>query len=280
MLTYVEVLNAFFVSIVLIVAGYQLYFLPQRLPIKDANVGTVSRYDHKFQFRPGWVWIYSLLYYPYVLSAIFTLSSMSEFYSTCVSYFALLFCHIGMSYLYPVRTPDGWRSYDGTCASSRFLKFVQRIDKGGNCFPSMHVAVATLTAIHITTNSYGELGFLVVLVWFGPAIIAVSALYTKQHFVADILPGAVLACFVYFSYRWILTGAQLGLDSPNPILMAAIFFGAFLFILARYRNPHRRLTVTASYRLTRILVPARENRDYRRSAGAPQAFVARAARSE
>src|SRR5665213_2791934 len=129
--------EALFLSILLIVAGYQFYFLPQRRPIRKANIGHVTSYDEKIPFQPAWVWIYSLAYYPYILSPILTLSSKWDFYSTCASYFALLFCHVALSYCHPVRTPVEWRSYSATCASSKFLKFIQRIDKGGNCFPSM-----------------------------------------------------------------------------------------------------------------------------------------------
>jgi membrane-associated phospholipid phosphatase len=231
MLNYSEATYALFLSILLIVAGYQFYFLPQRRPIKKASIGRETPFDEKFRFRPQWVWVYSFAYYPYVLSTLLTLSSLTEFYSTCASYLALLFSHIVISYFYPVRTPAEWRSYSASCASSRFLKFIQRIDKGGNCFPSMHVAVATLTAMHITANSYSELGFPIFIVWIFPALIAVSALYTKQHFFADIIPGGVLAGVVYCLYRCVL--ALLKSDGPNTFLFVAISLGCCLFFLAR-----------------------------------------------
>jgi PAP2 superfamily len=254
MLSHFEAIYALFLSVLLIVAGYQFYFLPQRRPIKEASIGNVSSIDEIIPFQPQWVWVYSFAYYPYILSTILTLSSLSEFYLTCVSYIALLFSHIIISYFYPVRTPAKWRSYTATCASSKFLKFIQRIDKGGNCFPSMHVAVATLTSIHITANGYSEFGFPIFLVWIFPLFIALSALYTKQHFFADILPGVFLAVFVYFIYRYALF--HLIVESPKSLLLAVASLGCCLFFLARPQNRAQQLTVAASHPPARNSAPS------------------------
>jgi PAP2 superfamily len=255
MLNWSEAIYAFFLSILLIVAGYQFYFLPQRRPIKNANIGIASRLDEKFPFRPQWVWIYSIGYYPYILSTILTLSSIGDFYSTCVSYVALLFFHIIISYIYPVRTPAKWRSYSATCISSRFLKFVQRIDKGGNCFPSMHVAVATLTAIHITANRYNEASSLILIVWMAPILISASALYTKQHFFADIIPGVVLAFFVYYGFELLVlaNSVSFGVVSFGCLGVASWFFLTILF-LARFQPHNQQMTVAATETATRKLV--------------------------
>lgn len=189
----------------------------------------VSSLDQKIPFRPKWVWLYSGLYYPYVLSIIPTLSNMNDFYSTCMSYVVLLFSHVTISYLFPIKTPANWRSYGVSCASSWTLRFIQRIDKGGNCFPSMHVAVATLTAIHIIGNGYYESIYVVAMVCAVPALVAVSALFTKQHYVADIVPGVLLAFFAYGIYRYPF--GLPALENSKSLLFAFVIAGFFLFFL-------------------------------------------------
>jgi membrane-associated phospholipid phosphatase len=237
MLKYSETIYALSLSILLIAAGYQFYFLPQKRPIKEASIRDASSFDERIPFQPRWVWIYSLAYYPFILSTILTLSSIGEFYSTCISYVELLFFHVVISFYCPVRTPPTWRSYSAICVSSRFLKFIQSIDKGGNCFPSMHVAVATLTAIHITANGYDEVGYLILIVWVAPVLISASALYTKQHFFADIVPGAILAVFVYGIHRCIL---ELLIVSRPVLFFWALFALAVCCSMVTYQIPDSR----------------------------------------
>jgi|GEM_PF-224883 len=259
MLDLSEIIYAFLVAALLIVAGYQIYFLPQRIPVKRAKIGKASIVDERIPFRPHWVWIYSFAYYPFVLSAILTLSSIREFYFICISYVGLLFSHVTISFFYPIRTPDDWRSYGGTSNSVRFLKFVQHVDRGGNCFPSMHVAVAVLTAIHITANGYDRAGYLIFLVWFFPILISASALYTKQHFAADVLPGFALAIFGYCFYRYALS--HLPLEDPKTVLASFFALGACVkvFLLSRYRTLSRWLaTVWSREILNRLLRLSKE----------------------
>lgn len=204
MLTLTEILLATSISVGLIFLGYQVYFLPQKKPIKNVAVGRVSFLDTKIPFRPGWVWVYSVAYYPFIISPILAISSMTEFYLVCFSYYLLLFLHVFISYIVPVRTPAEWRNYEVKSAASRLLNFVQSIDKGGNCFPSMHVAVAFLAGWHWFYFCYPELSWTTYAVWSVPAIISISTLYTKQHFVADIIPGAILGTIAFLIYKFVM----------------------------------------------------------------------------
>jgi len=193
-----EILKFVAISIFLIIVGYQFYFLPQRKPLKKVRVGTPSSWDTHIPFKPCWVWIYSFLCYPFILLTIFTLDDQTHFFYTCLSFITLLFLHISIAFCAPLRTPTEWRSYAvGNSWSKRFLRFVQDIDKGGNCFPSMHVAVATLTALHITVNWHAAPLWILLTIWTMAVLIAVSAVYTKQHFVRDIIPGFLLAILTF-----------------------------------------------------------------------------------
>jgi membrane-associated phospholipid phosphatase len=99
--------------------------------------------------------------------------------------------------LLPVATPVEWRTCN-TCRgrSERFLAFVQTFDGRSNSFPSMHTSVATLTALHLF-SSFGPAVFVF------PAVIALSCLYTKQHYVLDLPAGAALGWFVFQLFKLI-----------------------------------------------------------------------------
>lgn len=184
-------------SIVLIVGGYQFYFLPQKYG-RNPYIFRPSSLDKMIPFRPGWVWIYSGLYYPVILYLVISIKDFSVFCYTAFNFMVLLALHILITFICPVRTPPDWRKFEvKENISTRFLGLVHRFDKSGNCFPSMHVAVAVLTSIHLKMNLSAELGVYAHASYLFVAIIAASTLYTKQHYVIDIPAGGLLG---YMSY--------------------------------------------------------------------------------
>lgn len=186
----------FIMALVLIIGIYQFYFWCQRNAFRPAKEFS-SKIDTWFTLKPHWIWIYSGLYYPIIIFMIFSFQNMRHFNYTVFSFFMLLVFQMLFFLFLPVKTPDSWRLHtQGNNLSVRFLNYVQSMDKSSNCFPSMHVSVSTLTACHLFIN-LPDLGYFIFLF---PVIIALSALYTKQHYFWDLLPGAGLGalCFKLF----------------------------------------------------------------------------------
>lgn len=193
-------------SVAFIVGGYRVYFWPQKSPLRHCRYGRIGIVDRLVPFDPRWVWVYSFLYYPFMVSPIFWINSAAEFFWICISYFLLLAIHVGISHIWPIKTPIEWRSYDKSKNSSaRFLSFVQSIDKGGNCFPSMHVAVATLTGCYLTNFLSSGLYIYLFFVWICVFLISASTLFTKQHFFSDVVWGAIFGGSSYLLYGAFLT---------------------------------------------------------------------------
>ncbi|MCU7959486.1 MAG: phosphatase PAP2 family protein [gamma proteobacterium symbiont of Bathyaustriella thionipta] len=191
-------------SVFLIVGVYQFYFWTQNHSSKDARSLEIPL-DRKFNLKAGWVWVYSGLYYPVIVAIIFTIGDMRTFNYTSMSYFLLLFMQMFFFHFYPVATPAHWRQeIQGDRYSVAMLKLVHHFDKPSNCFPSMHVSVATLTALHLMANAPG-LGLWPLLF---PVLIGFSALYTKQHYIMDLLPGAILGwvAFLVFNMTYVPLG--------------------------------------------------------------------------
>ncbi len=177
----------------LIVGVYQFYFWTQNHPIKKSR-SLECKLDNLFSLKPKWVWIYSGLYYPLIILVIATVENMREFNYMAMSYFVLLFMQMFFFLVFPVETPKKWREMvKGDSKSEKMLRLVQSFDKSSNCFPSMHVSVAMLSAMHFMMSSY-NLGLWPLLF---PITIGLSALYTKQHFIADLLPGAFLGWIAF-----------------------------------------------------------------------------------
>jgi membrane-associated phospholipid phosphatase len=186
------VLSAF-----LIVGAYQLYFWCQRnatRPPRELGLAI----DHRIPYRPGWVWIYSVLYYPVILYVNLVLQTPAEFTRVAFSFLMLLAFQVVCFLGFPVTTPEHWRSINGRRTwSERFLAFVQRFDARSNSFPSMHTSVATLAALHL----HPHVG---AWAWCFPLLIGISCLFTKQHYVVDVPAGAALGWGTFGVYRAIL----------------------------------------------------------------------------
>lgn len=180
-------------SVILIVGVYQFYFWCQR------NYRTQPRQlklpvDEMIPYQPRWVWIYSGLYYPVIVYINFVMESPGQFLHVAMSYIVLLAFQMCFFVFFPVATPPHWRVTESRGRSERFLAFVQKFDSPVNSFPSMHTSVATLTALHL----YANLG---PVVWVFPGLIALSCLFTKQHYLIDLPAGAGLGWLVFQIYR-------------------------------------------------------------------------------
>ena len=160
---------------ILIVGAYQFYFFTQRHPLRPAQV-LHSPLDEKIPFVAWWSWVYSFLYYPAILYLNWLMTDSRQFVMTAFSFLILLFVQMMFFWLWPVSTPPHWRSVNtGKTASEKFLLFVQKFDQSTNCFPSMHVSVAMLTAMY----AYPSMG---ALAFAFPVLIALSCMFTKQHY--------------------------------------------------------------------------------------------------
>lgn len=195
----VDYFIVFIMTIVLIVGVYQFYFWCQRRFIKPRRE-LLTFIDSWFVYKPQWIWIYSGLYYPVIILTTLTLSDFRHFAYTAFSFFILLTSQMFFFILYPVETPIEWRKLvSDKTLSEKFLKFVMKFDADSNCFPSMHVSVAMLTAMHLLSNK-SEVG---VWVFLFPLLIALSSLYTKRHYFVDIIAGAFLGYGIFEIHKLI-----------------------------------------------------------------------------
>lgn len=184
----------FVMAIIVIVGIYQFYFWCQRNNHRDA-IGLHSFVDDWFPLQPRWIWIYSGIYYPIIVFMIFTFRDLRHFSYTVLSFFILMLIQMLFFVFFPVHTPTHWRvRIEGSSLTARFMNYVQSVDGSNNCFPSMHISVSTLTALHLSMN-YPAFGL---WVWTFPVLIGFSALFTKQHFFLDLFPGAILG---WISFR-------------------------------------------------------------------------------
>lgn len=175
---------------VVITGGYQLFFWVQRNNYFFKTRCLKIKLDDKIPFWPSWIWIYNFIYYIMMGYVIVSISSIEEGVNLIFAGLVLLSFQAIIFMFYPCTVPPSWRKYKVNSLSTRYLKFVQGIDNGRNCMPSMHCSVATLIGlILLPTLSYFAYGFI--------ALIALSCLFVKQHQILDLVPGILLGWFVF-----------------------------------------------------------------------------------
>jgi membrane-associated phospholipid phosphatase len=87
----------------------------------------------------------------------------------------------------------------GEGVSVNVLRWLRGIDPPNNCFPSLHVAMACVCSLLVirTDRRRG----LPLLPW--TILISISTLTTKQHYLLDVMGGAVLAVLGLSVFFWI-----------------------------------------------------------------------------
>jgi len=178
------------IGLALFVAGHQLYFWCQRHPLFP-----VTRFrfavDHRIPYRPEWVWVYTPFYYAVIACVAWVVDSWGTFLAVAGSYALLLAMQAVFFVLFPVATPREWRQRNRCrTLSERLLAAVQRLDMRSNSFPSMHVSVATLSALHLLPL-VGSIALAF------PLLVAMSCVLTKQHYLIDLPAGAGLGYAAY-----------------------------------------------------------------------------------
>ncbi|MBS3104816.1 phosphatase PAP2 family protein [Candidatus Woesearchaeota archaeon] len=150
--------------------------------------------DSWFSYKPNWVWVYVSLY-PVIIISAYTTKSINQFTYSLFSYFILALILMIFYILFPVKVPEKWHKvlHRGNSFPEKMMISVRKFDAPGNCFPSMHVSAATLTVLHLMAN-LPQLGIIPLIYLL---LISMSVLYTKQHYIADIIPGYVVGWISY-----------------------------------------------------------------------------------
>jgi membrane-associated phospholipid phosphatase len=132
--------------------------------------------------------------------------------------------------LYPTAAPRPAEvPGDGFAAWS--LRLAYELDPPYNCFPSLHVAYACVSALtcYRVHRGVGRAA----AVW--AALIGVSTLYTKQHYVVDVIAGALAAYVAYLLFLRRYPRAEVTEDDRRRAPRCALAaIGIFAFMIAGF----------------------------------------------
>jgi len=157
--------------------------------------------DRAIPFWPWTVWFYLPFYAGIFIMGMAGFRTRGLYYRAVVGVLttvllgALGHMFVGAEYPRPIVSPP-WAD-----ASVAFLGWVQGVDPPGNVFPSLHVAQSSAIAL-VLREDRPRLGLVATIM---AALLALSTLSTKQHFLADVVAGLAIAlvtrALVLRSYR-------------------------------------------------------------------------------
>jgi membrane-associated phospholipid phosphatase len=179
-----------------------LYFFVNRLqvePIDRLDLGTSI--DQKIPFVPQFALIYFSTYI-FVVQPFIILSKAGQFYWMLVSFISISMIASLIHAAFPSEIARE-ENLDTDAFSGRMLGLFQKACKPYGNFPSMHVGLSVPVVAANFLAGGAVMGWLS-LIW--AVLIALSTLYTKQHYVLDVLAGLIGGIIIFALTFWFMLG--------------------------------------------------------------------------
>ena len=148
--------------------------------------------DRLLPLAPTWALVYGALYAFLIVLPVLVVQQEELIRRTVRAYLTVWIVSYICFLLYPTVAPR-----PGIVVGDSFaawgLQFLYDADPPYNCFPSIHVAHSFVSAL-ACSRVHRPLGLLAGVC---ASLVAVSTLFTKQHYVADLIAGILLASAAY-----------------------------------------------------------------------------------
>ena len=151
--------------------------------------------DRAIPLQPVWMLAYGSLYVFVVILPLFVVRGRGVIRRAMQAYLLVMTLSYAIFLVYPT-SMSRLDDVAGEGFGVWTLRVLYSLDPPYNCFPSLHVAYAFVSAFACFRVNRGVGA--ASIVWAG--LIAVSTLFTKQHYVADVISGAAAAVLAYILF--------------------------------------------------------------------------------
>jgi membrane-associated phospholipid phosphatase len=148
--------------------------------------------DRGVPLRPAWALVYGALYLFLIQLPVFVVRQEALVRRTILAYLMVWIVAYVFFLTYPTIAPRPMKVM-GEGFVVWGLRFLYSADPPHNCFPSLHVAHSCVSAL---TCSLGHRG-VGIAAGVCASLVGISTLYTRQHYVLDVIAGILLACVAY-----------------------------------------------------------------------------------
>ena len=148
--------------------------------------------DRLLPLAPTWALVYGALYFFLIVLPVLVVQQEDLIRRTVWAYLTVWAVAYICFLLYPTVAPRPDKML-GEGFAAWGLRFLYDADPPYNCFPSIHVAHSFVSAL-ACYRVHRQLGLVAVLC---ASLVALSTLFTKQHYVVDLIAGIFLAMAAY-----------------------------------------------------------------------------------
>ena len=177
------------VALMLLVPGY--IFIARRVAFGTLHAPELP-WDRAVPLQPTWALVYGALYLFLIALPVLVVREEQHIRRTFWAYLAVWITAYVSFLLYPTVAPRP-DNVVGEGFAVWGLRSLYDADPPYNCFPSLHVAHSFVSAL-TCYRLHRRLGLAALLC---ASLVAASTLFTKQHYVADVVAGIVLAAAAY-----------------------------------------------------------------------------------
>jgi membrane-associated phospholipid phosphatase len=168
------------------VAFCLLYIFTGAIHLRTPILLAPSPIDNLLAFRGWTIWIYHSQFFFLMV----TIQAIKKPENLTRMFYSMIFASLlsfAIFLLYP--TVIARAVQPGSDLTGKAFQFLYAVDSSSNCFPSLHVSLAALSAIAVfserTRCGFFALGYAL--------LIMLSTMTTKQHYFIDVLGGFILA---------------------------------------------------------------------------------------
>lgn len=162
----------------------------------DSGVFSATDQTRAWPLVPAWAIVYGALYLFLVLLSIFVVRQDELIRRTVSAYLLIWIIAYAFFFVaYPTAAPRPTQ-VTGEGFAVWGLRALYAADPPHNCFPSLHVAHSLVSALAVS-RVHRRLGLIACV---SGLLVALSTLFTKQHYVLDVTAGVVLALVAYGTF--------------------------------------------------------------------------------
>ena len=189
--------------LVLTLLGWlNLYFFVNRLQVEpQKRLDLATPLDRRIPFVPQLALVYFSTYI-FVIQPFIILSEARQFYWMLVSFGSITVIASLIHALVPSKIERNEMLVHESLSGKMIYVFQKFCKPYGN-FPSMHVALSVPVVganFMVSGPTVGSISL------FWAILIALSTLYTKQHYILDVLGGLIGGVLIYSLTYWLMMG--------------------------------------------------------------------------
>lgn len=179
-----------------------IYFFVNRLQVEpQSRLDLATPLDRRIPFIPQLALIYFSTYI-FVIQPFIILSDSRQFYWMLASFGSITVVASLIHAIVPSKIERNEMLVTDSM-SGKMIDLFQKTCKPYGNFPSMHVALS-VPVVGINFMVAGPIAGSITLVW--GILIAISTLYTKQHYILDVLAGLIGGVLISALTYWLMMG--------------------------------------------------------------------------